>query len=102
VDRLLFGCYLVKLFKQHTKLLPETFDSLCGVLSPSLSGKHTNSRASIPLRNRIVLSFNRLSSGISLHGCAKNYGIHESIASIIIRMFCASNKKYLKPLIIKK
>src|SRR5450631_685243 len=35
-DRLLFGCYSVKLFKQHIRLLPETFDYLCGVLSPSL------------------------------------------------------------------
>ena len=25
-DKLLFGCYSVKLFKQHTRLLPETFD----------------------------------------------------------------------------
>jgi hypothetical protein len=36
-DKLLFGCYSVKLFKQHTRLLLEIFDYLCGVLSPSLS-----------------------------------------------------------------
>jgi hypothetical protein len=30
---LLFGCYSVNLFKQHTRLLPETFDYMCGVLS---------------------------------------------------------------------
>jgi hypothetical protein len=41
-DRLLFGCYSVKMFKQHTRLLPETFDYLCGVLYPSLSRKDTN------------------------------------------------------------
>jgi len=34
VDRQLFGCYSVKLFKQHMRLLPKTFDYLCGVLSP--------------------------------------------------------------------
>jgi hypothetical protein len=55
-DRLLFGCNLVKLFKQHTRLLPQTFDYLCGVLFPLLSRKDTNFRASIPIRNRIVFS----------------------------------------------
>jgi len=72
-DRLLFGYYSVKLFKQHTRLLPETFDYLCGVLSPSLSRKDTNFRASIPSRNKIALSFNRLSRGNSSRGCAETW-----------------------------
>ena len=101
-DRLLFGCYSVKLFKQHTRLLPETFDYLCGVLSPSLSRKDTKFRASIPLRNWVALSLNRLSSGNSLRGCAETYGIHESTASIIVRDFCAAIEKHLKPLVIEK
>ena len=45
MDRQLFGCYLVKLFKQHMRLLPETFDYLCGILSPSLSCLYTKYRA---------------------------------------------------------
>jgi hypothetical protein len=53
-DKLLFGCYSVKLFKQHTRLLLEFFYYLCGVLSPSLSRENTNFRAFIPLRNQIV------------------------------------------------
>ena len=101
-DRLLFGSYSVKLFKQHTRLLPETFDYLCGVLSPTLNRKDTKFRASIPLRNRIALSLNRLSSGNSLRGCAETYGIHESTASIIVREFCAAIEKHLKPLVIEK
>jgi len=95
-DRLLFECYSVKLFKQHTRLFPEIFNYLCGVLSPSLSRKDTNFRASIPLRNKIVLSLNRLSSGNSLRGCAETYGIHESTASIIVREFCAEIEKQSK------
>ena len=60
VDILLFGCHTVKLFKQHTRLLPKNFDYSCGVLTPSLSRKDTNFRSSIPLRNQIALSFDRL------------------------------------------
>ena len=75
-DRQLFGCYSVKLFKQHTRLLPENFDYLYGILSPLLSRLDTKYRACIPLRNRVVFSLNRLSSGNSLRGCAKTYGIH--------------------------
>ena len=101
-DRHLFGCYLVKLFKQHTRLFPQTFDYLCGILFQSLSRLDTKYRASIPLRNRVALSLNRLSSGNSLCGCAKTYGIHESIASIIVREFCATIEKHLKPLVIEK
>ena len=101
-DRQLFGCYLVKLFKQYTRLLLENFDYLCGILSPSLSRLDTKYRASIPLRNRVALSFNRLGSSNSLRGCAKMYGIHESIASINVREFCGAIEKYLKPLVIEK
>ena len=101
-DRQLFGCYLVKLFKQHTRLLLETFDYLCGILSLSLSCLDTKYRASIPLRNQVTLSLNRLSSDNSLRGCAKTYGIHESTPSIIVREFCAAIKKHLKPLVIEK
>jgi hypothetical protein len=35
-DKLLFGCYSIKLFNRHTRLQPVTFDYLCGVLSPTL------------------------------------------------------------------
>lgn len=101
-DNQLFGCYSVKLFKQHTRLLPKTFDYLCGILSPSLSREDTKYRACIPLRNRVALSLNRLSSGNSLRGCAETYGIHESTASIIVREFCAAIEKHLKPLVIEK
>jgi hypothetical protein len=101
-DRLLFGYYSVKLFKQHTRLLPETFDYLCGVLSPSLNRKDTNFRASIPSRNKIALSFNRLSRGNSSRGFAETYGIHENIASIIVSEFCTAIEKHLKPVVIEK
>ena len=101
-DRQLFGCYSMKLFKQHTRLLPETFDYLCGILSSSLSRLDTKYRACIPLRNRVALSLNRLSSGNSLRGCAETYGIHESTASIIVKEFCAAIEKHLKPLVIEK
>jgi hypothetical protein len=50
----------------------------------------------------IVFSLNRLSSGNSLRGCAETYGIHESIASIIVREFCAAIEKHLKPIVIEK
>ena len=101
-DRQLFGCYSVKLFKQHTRLLLETFDYLCGILSPSLSRLNTKYRACIPFRNWVALSLNKLSSGNSLHGCAETYGIHESTASIIVREFCAPIEKHLKSLVIEK
>lgn len=101
-DKLLFGSYSVRLFKQHTRLLPETFDYLCGILSPSLRREDTKFRVAIPLRNRVALSLNRLSSGNSLRGCAEIYGIHESTASIIVRDFCAAIEKHLKPLVIEK
>jgi hypothetical protein len=101
-DKLLFGCYSVKLFKQHTRLLLEIFDYLCGVLSPSLSRENTNFRAFIPLRNQIVFSFNRLSSGNSLRGCVETYEIHENTASIIVREFCATIEKHLISLVIDK
>ena len=92
----------MKLFKQHTRLLPETFDYLCGILSPSLSRLDTKYRASIPLRNQIVLSLNRFNSSNSLRGYTETYGIHESTASVIVREFCAIIEKHLKPLVIEK
>jgi len=45
---------------------------------------------------------NRLSTGNSLRDCAKTYGIHESTTSIIVREFCATIEKHLKPLINEK
>jgi hypothetical protein len=101
-DRLLLGCYSVRLFKQHTRIFFETFDYLCGVLFPSLSRKDTNFRTSISLRNRIALYLNRLSSDNSLRGCVETYGIHENTTSIINRKFCAAIEKHVKPVVIEK
>jgi hypothetical protein len=36
MERQLLGSYSTYAFKQHTRLLPETFEYLCGVLTPSL------------------------------------------------------------------
>ena len=84
-DRLLFGSYSVKLFKQYIRLLYKTFDYLYGVLSPTLNRTYTNSRASNHLRNRIALSLNKFSSGNLLFSCTKTYGIYEKSASIIVK-----------------
>ena len=101
-DILLFGCYLIMLFKQHTRLLLEIFDYSCGVLLPSLSRKDTNFRTSNIFRYRIPLSMNKLSSGNSLRSGVETYRINESIASIILREFGSAIEKHLKPLLIEK
>jgi hypothetical protein len=76
---------------------------ICAVsYPPSLSRKDTNFKTSIPLRNRIALSFNKLSSGNLLHGCAEIYGFHENITSIIVGDFCVAIEKHLNPILIEK
>jgi hypothetical protein len=59
-------------------------------------------RLAIPIRTRVALSLNRLCSGNSLRVSAETYGIHESIASIIVRKFCTAIDKHLKSLVIEK
>jgi len=61
-DKQLFGCYSIHLFKQHTRLLLETFDYVCSALLSSLNWLDTTFRSSIPLRNSVSLSWNRLST----------------------------------------
>jgi hypothetical protein len=102
MERQLLGSYSTYAFKQHTRLLPETFEYLCGVLAPSLIRSDSHMRLAIPVRTRVALSLNRLCSGNSLRGCAETYGIHESTASIIVREFCIAIDKHLKPLVIEK
>jgi hypothetical protein len=102
LENQLFGSYTSHLFRQHTRLLPETFEYLCGVLAPSLYRVDTNMRCAIPLKARVALSLCRLCSGNSLRGCAEIYGVHESTASIIVREFCMAVEKHLKPLVIEK
>jgi len=94
MERQLLGSYSTYAFKQHTRLLPETFEYLCGVLAPSLIRSDSHMRLAIPVRTRVALSLNRLCSGNSLRGCAETYGIHESTASIIVREFCIAIDKH--------
>lgn len=102
LENQLFGSYTSHLFRQHTRLLLETFEYLCGVLVPSLYRVDTNMRCAIPLKARVALSLCRLSSGNSLRGCTEIYGVHDSTASIIIREFCVAVEKHLKPLVSEK
>jgi hypothetical protein len=89
VEHQLFVSYTVYMFRQHIRLLLETFEYLCGVLAPSLSPLHKCVRSSILLRDQVAISLNRLSSGNSLHGCGELYGIAQSTVSIIVKEFCA-------------
>jgi hypothetical protein len=90
VECQLFGSYTVYMFRQHTRLLPKTFEYLCGVLARSLSPSHRCVQSPIPLCDRIAISLNRLSSGNSLRGCGEIYGIAESTIFVIVREFCAA------------
>jgi len=63
MERQLLGSYSIYAFKQHTRLLPETFEYLCGVLAPSLIRSDSHMRLAIPVRTRVALSLNRLCSG---------------------------------------
>jgi hypothetical protein len=89
LEHQLFVSYTVYMFRQHIRLLLETFEYLCGVLAPSLSPLHKCVRSSILLRDQVAISLNRLSSGNSLHGCGELYGIAQSTVSIIVKEFCA-------------
>jgi hypothetical protein len=100
MERQLLGSYSTYAFKQHTRLLPETFKYLCDVLAPSLIRADLHMRLAIHVRTQVALSLNRLCSGNSLRWCAETYGIHESTASIIVREFCKAIDKHLKPLVI--
>lgn len=102
LENQLFGSYTLHLFRQHTRLLPETFKYLCGILAPLLYRVDTNMRCAIPLKARVALSLCRLCSGNSLRGCTEIYGVHESTTSIIVREFCVAVEKHLKPLVIEK
>jgi hypothetical protein len=46
--------------------------------------------------------FTRLGSRIFLQMCREGYGIAENVASIIMREFCSTIRKHLKPLMIPK
>jgi hypothetical protein len=102
MERQLLGSYSTYAFKQHTRLLPKTFKYLCGVLAPSLIRLDSHMRLAILVRTRVVLSLNRLCSGNSLRGYAETYSIHENTASIIVREFCTTIDKHLKPLVIER
>jgi hypothetical protein len=54
------GSYSSYAFKQHTRLLPKTFEYLCGVLAPSLIIAYSHMRLAILVRTRVALSLNRL------------------------------------------
>jgi hypothetical protein len=68
MERQLLGRYSTYAFKQHTRLLPETFEYLCGILTPSLIRADAHMRLVILVRTRVALSLNSLCSGNSLRG----------------------------------
>ncbi len=51
---------------------------------------------------RVAMVLARLGNGNSLQMCGEVYGIAESTTSIIMREFCVTIRKHLKPLVIPK
>jgi hypothetical protein len=98
----LLGSYTPLLFRQHTRLHRSIFHYLCSIVAPSLAREDTHLRESISLETRVAISLFRLSIGNTLQICGEVYGISRSSTSIIVREFCATIKKHLKPLVIRK
>jgi hypothetical protein len=98
----LLGNYTPSLFRQHTKLHRSIFHYLCSIVAPSLVREDIHLKESISLETRVAISLSRLSIGNTLQMYGEVYGISRSSASIIIREFCTTIKKHLKPLVIRK
>ena len=102
ISKQLLGSYTSLMFKQHTRLNPDTFHYLCSIVAPSLNRKELHLRETISLETRVALSLVRLATGNTLQMCGELYGVHKSTASIIVREFCDAVRKHLKPLVIRK
>jgi hypothetical protein len=95
----LLGSYFEKMFQQQTRLGYDTYYSLIKVVGPSLERKNTRVRESILVQTKITMALTQLSSENSLQMCGELYGIVKSTTSIIMREFCSSIRKHLKPLV---
>ena len=82
------------MFKQHTRLNPNTFHYLCSVVAPSLNKKELPTRETISLETRVAFSVIRLATGNPMQMCGELYGVHKSTASIIVREFCISVRTF--------
>ena len=102
ISRQLLGSYTSLMFKQHTRLNPNTFHYLCSIVAPPLNKKELPTRETISLETRVALSIVRLATGSTLQMCGELYGVHKSTASRIVREFCIAVRKHLKPLVIRK
>jgi hypothetical protein len=68
-------------------------------VNPSLEQK-THMRKNILIQTKVTMVFAQLNIGNYLQMCEEVYGIVESIALIIMRGFCSTIRKHLKPLVI--
>jgi hypothetical protein len=75
---------------------------LIRVVGPSLEQENTNMRESIHVEARVVMALAKLGSGNSLQMCGEVYGIIENTTFIIMKEFCVTIQKHLKPLVIPK
>jgi hypothetical protein len=98
----LLGSYFEKMFQQQTRLGYDTYYSLIKVVGPSLERKNTRVRESILVQTKITMALTQLSSENSLQMCGELYGIVKSTTSIIMREFCSTIRKHLKPLVTPK
>jgi hypothetical protein len=98
----LLQSYFEKMFQQRTRLGYDTFYSLIKVVGPSLERKNTQVRESILVRTKITMALTQLSSENSLQMCGEVYGIVKNTTSIIMREFCSTIRKHLKPLVTPK
>jgi hypothetical protein len=98
----LLGSYFEKMFQQQTRLGYDTYYSLIKVVGPSLERKNTRVRESILVQTKITMALTQLSSENSLQMCGEVYGIVKSTTSIIMREFCSTIRKHLKPLVTPK
>ncbi len=80
----------------------DTYYSLIKVVGPSLEQKNARVRESILVQTKITMALTQLSSENSLQMCGELYGIVKSTTSIIMREFCSTIRKHLKPLVTPK
>ncbi|KAM0867227.1 hypothetical protein ACQ4PT_042125 [Festuca glaucescens] len=75
-------------FKRHFHMSRSTFEALCEMLAPAVEKEDTQMRDAIPVRKRVVVVVFLLSTGQSLRGIKKRFGI--STVHKLVREVCAA------------
>jgi hypothetical protein len=77
-------------FKRHFHMSRSTFEALCDMVAPAVKKEDTCMRIPIPVRKRVAVVVFLLSTGQSLRGINKRFGIGISTVHKLVRDVCAA------------